>query len=295
MAELFLSYAHEDVGSAETLAELLEANGLTVWWDRRMVPGDNIRAVIVKQIENAKAVIVLWSRTSVESNWVLGEADKAHELDKLVPIKIEECELPINYRAIHSPEIYKKNELPKFAQILTDKFKTSQPTQGTVRRPATRIEFTDKSASNFFTKLKTQRTQLVKEREELQKAHKEETVASNLRLLRKYPLFWATSFIGWAILPVLVGSILGYLRYGNLPATIGMFFLFSALIFVVFFCLPPIEKLQSWFSGKKTTTVASVTIPCPHCKTLNRVPSERSHDQSARCGKCHQSLFPAHA
>jgi len=33
MAELFLSYAHQDIGQAETLAQLLEANGLTVWWD----------------------------------------------------------------------------------------------------------------------------------------------------------------------------------------------------------------------------------------------------------------------
>src|SRR6516162_4688556 len=40
MAELFLSYAHEDVKFAETLAALLEVNHLDVWWDRRMVPGE---------------------------------------------------------------------------------------------------------------------------------------------------------------------------------------------------------------------------------------------------------------
>jgi len=40
MAELFLSYAHEDVKFAETLAALLQANHLDVWWDRRMVPGE---------------------------------------------------------------------------------------------------------------------------------------------------------------------------------------------------------------------------------------------------------------
>ena len=82
MTDLFLSYAHEDIKRAETLARLLERNGLTVWWDRRMVAGDKIHDVIDEQIEKAKAVIVLWSPISVKSDWVRGEAETAHELGK---------------------------------------------------------------------------------------------------------------------------------------------------------------------------------------------------------------------
>src|SRR5262249_28423407 len=107
MADVFLSYAHQDITRAETLARLLEANGTTVWWDRRMVPGDKIHDVIDGEIEKAKAVIVLWSPISVKSDWVRGEAETAHELAKLVPIKIDECKLPINYRGIHTPEVSK--------------------------------------------------------------------------------------------------------------------------------------------------------------------------------------------
>jgi hypothetical protein len=70
MAHLFLSYARHDIKRAETLAELLEANGQTVWWDRQMIAGDNIRRVIREEIEKAKVVIVLWSPISVESDWV---------------------------------------------------------------------------------------------------------------------------------------------------------------------------------------------------------------------------------
>jgi thioredoxin 2 len=36
----------------------------------------------------------------------------------------------------------------------------------------------------------------------------------------------------------------------------------------------------------------SAHIVCPHCGTVNRVPSERPAD--ARCGGCHQALFDAH-
>jgi len=36
-----------------------------------------------------------------------------------------------------------------------------------------------------------------------------------------------------------------------------------------------------------------VTIPCPHCHTLNRVPAEK-RGEGGRCGHCHKPLFPAH-
>src|SRR5262249_25236622 len=171
-----------------TLAGLLEAAGATVWWDRRMVAGDKIHDVIEEEIEKAKAVIVLWSPISVKSDWVRGEAQTAHELTKLVPVKIEECNLPINYRGIHTPEVYKsKAELNKLAQMLTDKYRTAQPLpRGATAEPSTpsTIEFTDKSSADFLTKLAAQTA-----------AYEEESaIAGNLwtdidlRLIKKYPL-----------------------------------------------------------------------------------------------------------
>ena len=155
MADVFLSYAHQDIKRAETVAQLLEDAGLTVWWDRRMVAGDKIHDVIEQEIEKAKAVIVLWSPISVKSDWVQGEAQTAHDLTKLVPVKIKECKLPINYRGIHTPEVYKsRDEFIKLAQMLRDKYRTAQPLPGgTEPRTAIKIEFTDKSVTNFLTKL----------------------------------------------------------------------------------------------------------------------------------------------
>jgi thioredoxin 2 len=37
----------------------------------------------------------------------------------------------------------------------------------------------------------------------------------------------------------------------------------------------------------------SLTIACPHCHTLNRVPAERL-GEGAKCGQCHQPLFTGH-
>ena len=38
---------------------------------------------------------------------------------------------------------------------------------------------------------------------------------------------------------------------------------------------------------------SAVTIPCPHCHTLDRVPSER-RGEGGKCGRCHQPLFTGH-
>lgn len=36
-----------------------------------------------------------------------------------------------------------------------------------------------------------------------------------------------------------------------------------------------------------------LTIPCPHCNALNRVPAERTGEQPT-CGRCKQALFDGH-
>jgi thioredoxin 2 len=38
---------------------------------------------------------------------------------------------------------------------------------------------------------------------------------------------------------------------------------------------------------------ATLTIPCPHCATLNRVPAER-RAEGGKCGSCGKPLFTGH-
>ena len=45
--------------------------------------------------------------------------------------------------------------------------------------------------------------------------------------------------------------------------------------------------------SSEVTMSAAAHIVCPHCGTVNRVPSER-RAEAARCGGCHQALFDAH-
>ncbi len=89
--DIFISYSQKDRLSAETLQAALEAHTLKVWRDERLL--DNPEASFIGEInqalERSAKVLVLWSRNSVVSAWVQGEAEKARMAAKVVPLALE--------------------------------------------------------------------------------------------------------------------------------------------------------------------------------------------------------------
>ena len=102
MAHIFLSYSRDDQPVAARVAAGLERAGFTVWWDQSLAPGEAYDKVTEKALEEAAAVVVLWSRRSVESRWVRAEATQANARGVLVPAMIEP---PTNRLAIRSASI----------------------------------------------------------------------------------------------------------------------------------------------------------------------------------------------
>jgi tetratricopeptide (TPR) repeat protein len=102
MAEIFISYAHADRDYARRLANYLEEQGLSVWWDMSLKPGEVFREEIGRRIGEARHVIVLWSETSVRSHFVLDEAGDAASQNKLVPLRIDGCKLPYGFGQHHT-------------------------------------------------------------------------------------------------------------------------------------------------------------------------------------------------
>ena len=98
MAQIFISYATEDRPRVQPLVELLEAEGLTVWWDRRIETGSSWDKVIEHELDAAACVVVVWSAHSVSADWVRHEATEAAERGVLVPIQIDEARLPLAFR-----------------------------------------------------------------------------------------------------------------------------------------------------------------------------------------------------
>ena len=98
MADVFISYSRADRTHAQLVATNLHAEGLGVWWDRDLLPGDSYDTAIEREIGEAKCVIVIWSRNSVGSKWVRSEATDADDRKILIPIAIEEVRLPLAFR-----------------------------------------------------------------------------------------------------------------------------------------------------------------------------------------------------
>ncbi|MFQ6022759.1 MAG: toll/interleukin-1 receptor domain-containing protein, partial [Acidiferrobacterales bacterium] len=97
MSDIFISYAREDRDRAQAIAQALEKQGLAVWWDRNILPGGTWDKVIEKALDEAKCVIVLWSNASVQSDFVKEEAEKGKERGILVPVLIDDVELPFGF------------------------------------------------------------------------------------------------------------------------------------------------------------------------------------------------------
>jgi TIR domain len=108
MAEVFISYSKKDHAAAEELARRLTARGFDVWWDFQLYTGDDFHEVIRTEIQQALAVVVIWSEASVASQWVRGEAQEAFDLAKLLPTYcpgFDPKRVPINFRALHTESV----------------------------------------------------------------------------------------------------------------------------------------------------------------------------------------------
>jgi len=105
MPDVFLSYATEDRVTAERVAHGLEASGLSVWWDRRLRGGADFSREIDRNLQASKAVIVLWSARSLDSDWVRDEATYARDEKKLIPVRIEDVRPPLGFRQVQCLEL----------------------------------------------------------------------------------------------------------------------------------------------------------------------------------------------
>jgi TolB-like protein len=105
LPDIFLSYSREDQATARRFAEGFEREGFSVWWDATLNPGEAYDEVTEKALNEAKAVVVLWSKKSVASRWVRAEATQAHENKTLVPVMIEPSKRPIMFELTHTADL----------------------------------------------------------------------------------------------------------------------------------------------------------------------------------------------
>jgi hypothetical protein len=114
MPLVFLSYSSKDHHFAELATLKLQAANISVWKDRdQLRAGRNWRDGIERGIADSIAVLVALSESSVASPYVTFEW--AYGLGKsktLVPLKLEECEVPPRLEPIQYLDFSIANALP---------------------------------------------------------------------------------------------------------------------------------------------------------------------------------------
>ena len=107
MADIFLSYAHQDLEHASRIAEALESEGWSVFWDHKIPPGQTFAEYIERRLDECRLVLVLWSPHAVSSRWVKLEARHGLERERpaLIPAMIARTTIPFEFRDIHAADL----------------------------------------------------------------------------------------------------------------------------------------------------------------------------------------------
>lgn len=105
MADVFISYSRKDEARARLVFEKLRAEGFSVWWDPSISPGQKWDQVICSALERASCIVVLWSRNSVDSDWVREEARCGAKRKILVPLLIDKVDPPFGFGLIEAADL----------------------------------------------------------------------------------------------------------------------------------------------------------------------------------------------
>jgi len=109
VAKVFLSYAREDVETAKPLAECIGRAGHQVWWDRQIQGGSRFASEIDRELKDAEAVVVLWTKAALDSAWVQDEAAEGRDTGRLVPASLDGSRPPLGFRQFHTVDLTKWN------------------------------------------------------------------------------------------------------------------------------------------------------------------------------------------
>jgi hypothetical protein len=108
VADIFISYSSQHRDLTRDLAVAIEAQygAGSVWWDQTgLRSGDRFSPEITFALDNAKAVVVVWTQGAVASDWVYAEAVRAASQHKVVTIRAADLDpslIPLPFNVFHT-------------------------------------------------------------------------------------------------------------------------------------------------------------------------------------------------
>jgi len=118
MSDIFIGYSRSDSAIAERLAQRFREEGWQVFIDRQTLVGRKWHKEIERELHAARAVVVLWSATSRDSDFVLEEAEYGKRKDILFPAFIERTEFPYGFGRIQTADLVAWDHRTKHAGLV---------------------------------------------------------------------------------------------------------------------------------------------------------------------------------
>ena len=106
MTDIFFSYATADRERIIPLVDAFKSQGWSVWWDRHIVPGTSFDDMIEQAISRSACVVVAWTEASVASEWVRHEALFGLDKDILVPVLLDDVQMPFAFRRTQAAKLF---------------------------------------------------------------------------------------------------------------------------------------------------------------------------------------------
>jgi hypothetical protein len=123
MSDIFVSYDAEDRDRVLPLVQALESTGWTIFWDRTIPAGTAWRQRMDAEIKTCRSVLVVWTEKSVNSEWVIEEAEIGKRRHILVPVLLDEIEPPFGFGMIQAANLIAWNGSiadPSFDRLVSD-------------------------------------------------------------------------------------------------------------------------------------------------------------------------------
>jgi adenylate cyclase len=80
----------------------MERAGHEVWWDHHIQGGSRFASEIDRELKNSDVVVVLWTKTSIDSPWVQDEAAEGRDSGRLIPVMMGADKPPLGFRQFQS-------------------------------------------------------------------------------------------------------------------------------------------------------------------------------------------------
>ena len=126
--KVFISHASEDKELATRLSRFLRDEGLEVWSDEDIMPGDNWAQKVSQALKESEAMVVLVSSAALESDWVRREIEFALGTEgykeRLIPVfvgsrdTIPQDRIPWILRHLNGVELTDPTKVENFQKIV---------------------------------------------------------------------------------------------------------------------------------------------------------------------------------